>query len=255
MGSGKVPTLCGVPFKGLKRADVVRVFDTFTPVFTVNAEFLYYACTIREFYHVLQKGVNTVDGVWVLRALKLKYPNLEVEHIPGSRVVYDFFELANKENLRVFLLGASPESNAKAVQRLRKEYPNAVFDGYAPDFVRYPFRDTDNVIAEIIHRVREFSPDFVFVAFGPPRQELFIDYLRPVFEDVGVSVAMGVGGTIDMISGFKRLAPKLVSEAGFEWAYRLFREGRWSKLLRSVVGIYCAFLEALCTRMEDILIL
>ena len=78
----------------------------------------------------------------------------------------------------------------------------------------------------------------VFVALGPPKQELLIDKLREVFERSGTLIAMGVGGTLDMIAGEIAYAPEWVSKIGFEWLWRLKEQPRRIKKIgRSILGI------------------
>lgn len=51
--------------------------------------------------------------------------------------------------------------------------------------------------------------------------------------NLGVPVAMGVGGSFEMVSGAVARAPRLLQQMGIEWVYRLMREpGRmWKRYL------------------------
>jgi exopolysaccharide biosynthesis WecB/TagA/CpsF family protein len=64
---------------------------------------------------------------------------------------------------------------------------------------------------------------------GSPRQELFLDRYR---HDLDVSVAMGVGGSFDVLAGLKKDAPAWTRH-GFEWMYRLVQDPRnlWKRYL------------------------
>ena len=74
------------------------------------------------------------------------------------------------------------------------------------------------------------SPDLLLVAFGAPKQELWIDRFA---ERLGPAVAMGVGGSLDFITGRVRRAPAWMSRAGLEWLFRLLQEPRrmWRRYL------------------------
>ena len=50
---------------------------------------------------------------------------------------------------------------------------------------------------------------------------------------LGVPVAMGVGGSFEMVGGVVARAPKWLQESGLEWLYRLLREPRrlWRRYL------------------------
>jgi N-acetylglucosaminyldiphosphoundecaprenol N-acetyl-beta-D-mannosaminyltransferase len=86
----------------------------------------------------------------------------------------------------VFLLGAAPgvADAASAVMRLR--YPKLHIVGtHSP-----PSLDADDDELTLA-LVREAHPDVLLVAFGAPRQELWI---RKHMRALGVPVCIGVGG-------------------------------------------------------------
>jgi len=56
---------------------------------------------------------------------------------------------------------------------------------------------------------------------GVPRQEMFID---KHWDRLGVAVAMGVGGSFDVLSGSLSRAPRWMQKYGLEWTYRLRQE-------------------------------
>ena len=60
--------------------------------------------------------------------------------------------------------------------------------------------------------------DILFVAFGSPKQEIWIaDNLNKI----PAKVVVGVGGSFDFISGKVPRAPKFVRNLGLEWLFRL----------------------------------
>src|SRR5207245_5558330 len=71
---------------------------------------------------------------------------------------------------------------------------------------------------ELIHRQRAHV---LLVAYGAPRQELWIDRLK---EQLGVAVAIGVGGTFDYLTGRVPRAPLWMRRVGLEWLHRLARQ-------------------------------
>jgi N-acetylglucosaminyldiphosphoundecaprenol N-acetyl-beta-D-mannosaminyltransferase len=82
---------------------------------------------------------------------------------------------------------------------------------------------------EIIERVRAAHADILCVAYGAPAQDLWI---WRNLSRLPVSVAIGVGGAFDFISGRQRRAPKIMQRMGIEWVYRLYREPwRWRRML------------------------
>ena len=77
---------------------------------------------------------------------------------------------------------------------------------------------------EIVARIREAGADILLVGFGHPKQDLWIAANR---HRLPVSVAIGVGGSFDLIAG--RLRPGArdgPAAGGLEWLYRLLQEPR-----------------------------
>ena len=83
---------------------------------------------------------------------------------------------------------------------------------------------------EVIDDIRRAAPDLVIVGLGAPKQELWIDASAPLLRP---AVLLGVGASIDFLAGAARRAPRWMSAAGLEWAYRLVHEPRrlWRRYL------------------------
>ncbi|MDP2585633.1 MAG: WecB/TagA/CpsF family glycosyltransferase [Candidatus Levybacteria bacterium] len=60
--------------------------------------------------------------------------------------------------------------------------------------------------------------DILFVAFGAPKQEFWIN---ENLDKIPVKIAIGVGGAFDYISGEIPRAPDIIRNIGFEWLFRL----------------------------------
>lgn len=116
---------------------------------------------------------------------------------------------------RIFLLGAGPGVAEKTKARLEKRY-NCTVVG-TNDGSSHP---------EHYHQLREVinatEPDILFVAFGAPKQEIWLS--RNLSHLSTVKIAMGIGGAFDFISGTVPRAPKIMRKLGLEWLFRLFRQ-------------------------------
>lgn len=199
-------------------------------IFTPNVDHVVMAdehAGLRRAYR--RADLSFADGmplVWTSRLLGRKIP----EKLSGSDMIVPIVQLAAKENWGVYLLGGMPgEPGAAemAAARLTERFGVRIV-GIDPSFVSMDgSRDGD---AGVLERVRAAKPDIVFVALGAPKQELWIarclDEIRP-------AVAIGVGASLDFISGQISRAPRWVSNAGFEWAYRLAQDPRrlWKRYL------------------------
>ena len=74
---------------------------------------------------------------------------------------------------------------------------------------------------EILRRIEEASPDILLVAFGNPKQEQWLAMHR---DRLKVPVCIGVGGTLDSLSGTLPRAPRWMQQSGLEWFYRMMLE-------------------------------
>jgi N-acetylglucosaminyldiphosphoundecaprenol N-acetyl-beta-D-mannosaminyltransferase len=69
--------------------------------------------------------------------------------------------------------------------------------------------------------IRAHQTQVLLVAFGAPKQELWIDRLK---DRLGVAVAIGVGGAYDYLTGRVPRAPLWMRRAGLEWLHRLIHQ-------------------------------
>jgi N-acetylglucosaminyldiphosphoundecaprenol N-acetyl-beta-D-mannosaminyltransferase len=73
----------------------------------------------------------------------------------------------------------------------------------------------------ILAAIAAAKPDILLVAFGNPKQEMWIHRHR---ERLAPMVAIGIGGALDMIAGSLVRAPKLVQDMQMEWLFRMAQE-------------------------------
>lgn len=191
---------------------------------TVNPEFVMVAQQDQTFRQILlQADLCVPDGIglvyasrWLGRALP--------ERVAGSELVYHLAALAAREECSLFLLGAAPGVAEEAAAILRQRYPSLTISGtYAgsPD-------PAEN--EAIVRRINDSKAGMLFVAYGAPRQDKWIARNRAALSTV--RVAMGVGGSLDFITGRAVRAPRWVQNLGLEWLHRLYREPwRWRRML------------------------
>jgi N-acetylglucosaminyldiphosphoundecaprenol N-acetyl-beta-D-mannosaminyltransferase len=96
-------------------------------------------------------------------------------------------------------------------------YPNISISGFHYCFF------CENQEKEIINDINIKKPDLIIIGLGAPKQELFIYRHR---QDIRSGLAIGAGGTIDIISGFAKRAPEFFCKYKLEWFYRLVKQPR-----------------------------
>ncbi len=184
---------------------------------TVNPEFVVLAQTNAEFTRVLNAtALNTPDGVGLLWAARQQGRQFH-ERVAGQELVDRICALAAERGEPIFFLGAREGIAEQAAQVLKYKYPRLQIAGC---YAGSPRPEEEQALVE---RVNKSNARILFVAYGPPKQELWI--ARNATR-LNISIAMGVGGTFDTLAGIVPRAPKWMRDAGFEWTYRLLREPR-----------------------------
>jgi len=75
----------------------------------------------------------------------------------------------------------------------------------------------------VVAAVRAARPDLLFLAVPTPRKEYF---LARHLADLNCGLAVGVGGSFDVVAGIRARAPRWMRKVGLEWSFRLMQEPR-----------------------------
>ena len=191
-------------------------------VCTVNPEFIMAARRHPAFGQALAAAdLCTPDGVGVLWAARLSGVPLD-ERVTGSDAIYRLCERAALQGWRIFFLGAAAGVAERAAAELARLYPGlrvAGTYGGSPAEADWP---------QIQQQLAAAQADLLFVAYGHPRQDIWIQQHR---EELPVAVALGVGGAFDFVAGVTQRAPLWLRRLGLEWLYRLVRQPwRWRRM-------------------------
>ena len=188
-------------------------------VTTLNAELILLARRNPDFRNFLRHNIITVDGQWTLWAARWKLRDrVAVAKQSGYDLLHVAATACARDGRRLFVLGASTEANARAVERLAAEH-GCRADGFSPPFAAFPFPEP--VDALIRAEVAAARPDVLVVGFGAPKQEFWARDHAAWLSELGVSYVLFLGGAIDMVAGKFQRAPRLVRHLGLESPYRL----------------------------------
>jgi N-acetylglucosaminyldiphosphoundecaprenol N-acetyl-beta-D-mannosaminyltransferase len=124
-------------------------------------------------------------------------------------------EVAARERLPIYLLGARPGIAKAVADNMVKRYPELEIAG-----TRDGYFDSGEEQA-VVDAINTSGARILLVAFGAPRQELWLERWR---ERLVPPVGMGVGGLFDFYSGRIPRAPVWMREMGLEWVFRLMQE-------------------------------
>jgi N-acetylglucosaminyldiphosphoundecaprenol N-acetyl-beta-D-mannosaminyltransferase len=214
----------GIPFHNVTLDETVALIEAhireggFHQVATANVDFLRNALQDENLRNILCSCEMIVpDGMPVVWMSQLIGTPLK-ERVAGIDLVERLAEVSARRGYGIFLLGASESRSQRAAKVLRQRYPDLRIVGrYSPD--PQPLENMDH--EGILRRIEEAKPEILLVAFGNPKQEQWLAMHR---DRLKVPVCIGVGGTLDSLSGTMRRAPLWMRRNGLEWLHRTMQE-------------------------------
>jgi N-acetylglucosaminyldiphosphoundecaprenol N-acetyl-beta-D-mannosaminyltransferase len=218
-----------VTFEGaLERIEALVSAGRGGSVFTPNVDHVVNVESDAQFRQAYAAAsLSLVDGTPVLWASRLLGEPLP-EKISGSDLVRPLMKRAAERGWRVYLLGAAPGVAQEAADVLERELGLKVVGVDSPRIAARPGAPDES--GEALARLRAARPDLVLVAFGSPKQELWIHQHAA---ELAPAVAVAVGASLDFVAGKVKRAPVWMSRAGLEWLYRFGQEPRrlWRRYL------------------------
>ena len=234
--------ILGSLIDAISPADALDLLDSFLVqgqhhVVTPNPEFVLAARRHPEFRRIINAADLAVpDGVGLVIASRFTKIRID-HHIAGSDLVDYLLGQAASKGLPVAVVNR-PDSLSPA-EKIEKSLP-----------VRYlrlrikVFETPPSAAASESHlgSIRTFQPALLLSALGAPAQDIWIS--RHLDSLPTVRLAMGIGGSLDFLTGQRRRSPAWMQRAGLEWLFRLFSRpvgGRYyfgqrlGKIFRSVV--------------------
>jgi N-acetylglucosaminyldiphosphoundecaprenol N-acetyl-beta-D-mannosaminyltransferase len=171
--------------------------------------------------------LNVPDGISVVLASRLLGLPIR-ERVPGGELMEALCGESARQGFSVFFLGGLPGAATGAAARLKRLYPELRVAGcYCPPL---GFESDAVESAKIRSVIAEAAPELLCVAFGAPKQEIWMDENCPTLP---IRAAISVGAALDTCAGLRKRAPRWTHKIGLEWLYRLIREPRrlWRRYL------------------------
>ena len=214
----------GIPFNNVTMDETVALIEEqireggFHQVATANVDFLKNAMHDKHLRDILCSCDMIVpDGMPVVWMSRLIGTPLK-ERVSGIDLVERLADVSSRRGYGIFLLGAGESHSQRAAKVLKQRFPDLRIVGrYSPP--PQPLEKMDH--EDILRRIEEARPDILLVAFGNPKQEQWIAMHR---DRLKVPVCIGVGGTLDSLSGTKPRAPRWMQRSGLEWLHRTLQE-------------------------------
>lgn len=172
---------------------------------------------------IAEADLVNADGqavVWGARLLGHAVP----ERVAGIDLMHQLIAAAEQLELGVYIVGGREPVLEAALARISSLHPMVRIAGAEHGYY------SDGEQDEVVERINSSGAAILFLAMSSPRKEDFLARNRDL---LNVSLAMGVGGAIDVLAGETRRAPLWMQRAGVEWLYRVIQEPRrmWRRYL------------------------
>ncbi|MFT7184232.1 MAG: N-acetylglucosaminyldiphosphoundecaprenol N-acetyl-beta-D-mannosaminyltransferase [Oceanicoccus sp.] len=225
----------GLEIPSVTREQVLQQLDSIRVIYTPNPEILLMARSDKKYLKILKNAdvlLPDGNGLQFVSTLK-RFPSRPLraffylpalftflffkapfkkeipEIIHGSDFMHSVVDWAELRNKSVFFLGSEPgiaKKTSAIFSRRNKQLDIAGYSHFNPGKAAFEL-------------VRDSKAQVVFVAYGAPKQEEWINDFLPKLPNV--ELIMGVGGSFDFISGKTKRAPRFMRKLGLEWFWRL----------------------------------
>lgn len=193
-------------------------------IYTPNPEMVMEARKNKEFMEILNSStMNVPDGIGIVYGSR--FTKNPIKHrVAGYDLVQGIFDKMKDMGKTAYFFGGAP-----GVTDIAKEAMEAKYKGLKVVGTANGYFDKERE-KEIIAEINELKPDLLLVGIGFPKQEKWIyDHIK----ELNVKLAIGVGGSFDVMSGNVKRAPQFFIDHGLEWFYRLITQpSRFVRMLQ-----------------------
>ncbi|WP_349763503.1 WecB/TagA/CpsF family glycosyltransferase [Fusobacterium sp. SYSU M8D902] len=178
-----------------------------------------------DYYKVqFESLLSLPDGKPLSIIGKRRYP--EMDRVTGPDFMREVFKKSKEREITHFFYGSTQENLDTLIKKIKEKYPWIKIVGKEPSVFRDMNEQEEN---ELANRINATKADFIWIALGAPRQELFCYRNRGKINGIMV----GVGGAFSILAETIPEAPQWMKNMSLEWLYRLLQEPR--RLLKRYV--------------------
>jgi N-acetylglucosaminyldiphosphoundecaprenol N-acetyl-beta-D-mannosaminyltransferase len=238
-------TLFGIKFADIGLNEALAKIKDFLQdgkkhlVVTANPEIMVYSHSHPEYKKILQNtDLVVADGVGLILASYFCFNPLIKGRVTGVELVENLVKSSVSGEYTIFLIGETDSVLEKATLNFSLKYTKINIVGFksGPIFSKddkFPLQNKDN--NALLEEIKNKKPDIILVAFGHPKQDLWLNYYMP---QLPIKVGIGVGGALDYFAGKAIISPKVFRSLGLEWLWRLVLEPKRAKRILIAVVIF-----------------
>lgn len=171
----------------------------------------------KKYRKVQNSSFMTLPDGKPLSVVGKKRGKNSMERVTGPDFLEEVLKRTENTEMKHYFYGTTQENLDSFISVVKKTYPNLKIVGVEPSVFR-PLSEQEE--DELLERINRSEADFVWVALGAPRQEIFCNKLSGRSNAVWIAV----GGALNVISGVIPRAPQWMQDHGLEWFYRFMKE-------------------------------
>ena len=207
-------------------------------VVTPNPEILLAAREHSHYRTLLQSAsLSLPDGIATEFAVAALHHHLQLRRHPGVDAIPMICAVASELHEALLIIGGFEEDHQRIQEQLRRIHPTLTVRCFDPGLIQ---DSTSELNQSLIDQIRSCGPSIALVALGQGKgraqgkQERIAQFILNACTNV--RCAIGVGGSIGVLSGRVTRGPAILRRLGFEWLWRLFRDPwRLPRIFRAVV--------------------
>ncbi len=171
----------------------------------------------KDYRRVQNSSFMTLPDGKPLSVVGKKRGKSSMGRVTGPDFLEEVLKKTENMDMKHYFYGTTQENLDRFISVIKDTYPNLKIVGVEPSVFR-PLSEQEE--EELIERINVSEADFIWVALGAPRQEIFCSKLSERTKAVWVAV----GGALNVISGVIPRAPQWMQDHGLEWFYRFIKE-------------------------------
>jgi N-acetylglucosaminyldiphosphoundecaprenol N-acetyl-beta-D-mannosaminyltransferase len=214
-----VPQLLNLIIDAVKEKKKLKVFNLNVHAFCIGFKDFY-------FKEIINRGdVVFCDGFGVKLGAKILGLSVGERMTPPDWIDELCLKLS-ENNKSIFLLGDEPGIAEKCAEKFLEKSPRLRISGTHHGFFEKQGSENERVIQQI----NQARPDVILIGFGMPLQE---KWLIENFEQLQSHAFITVGALFRWYSKVEKRGPRLFTDHGLEWLWRLFVQPRkvWRRYL------------------------
>ena len=184
--------------------------------------------------------------VWLSRVFG--YPLRE--RVAGSDMVPRLLEMCAQQGHAVYFFGSDMATLVTAKEIVEKRYPGLRVAGLDSPPMGAVIEWDNEALCE---RMRASGAHLLLVCLGCPKQERWICAHH---KEAGIPLSIGVGASLDFITGKQKRAPRWMQKTGLEWFWRMSGSPSrlFSRYCKDLVFLVKAAVQQACSQRRRIIL-